>query len=169
MLFLNYFELFKNLPPQLATFLLAMLPVAELRVSIPFALAVYKLPLLSAYFYSVLGAFVPAIFILYLLDPVSKILMKHFKIFNKFFTWLFAHTRIRFGSKYTRYGLLALLIIAATPLPLAGVWTSALAAFLFQITKRTALLMIFLGTLLAGLIVTLASIGIFGTINFFKY
>ena len=168
MLSINYIELFKNFPPQLAVFLIAMMPIAELRVAIPFALGVYRMSILSAFFYSVLGAIVPGIFILYFIDPVSKYLMRHSKIFDRFFTGLFKKTRIKFEGNYARYGSIALLLFVALPLPLFGVWTGALAAFLFQIPKKIAISLIILGTLIAGLIVMILTKGAIGSINYLK-
>jgi len=40
---LNYIELFKNIPPEIAVFLISMIPIAELRASIPIGLTIYKL------------------------------------------------------------------------------------------------------------------------------
>ena len=168
MLEINYIELFKNFPPHLAIFLMSMMPIAELRVSIPLALTVYKLPIWSTLFYSIVGAFVPALFILYLIEPASEFLMKHSKFFHKFFTWLFKHTKIRFEGKYARYGSLALIIFVAIPLPLFGVWTGSLAAFLFQIPRKIALALIFLGVIFSGIIVMFLTQGAIGTINLLK-
>ena len=165
---LNYIELFKNFPPQLATFLIAMIPIAELRVALPLALTVYNLPLWQAFVFSVLGNIVPVFFILYFIDSVSKFLMAKVKIFNRFFTWLFARTRIKFQGKYSRYGLLALAIFVAIPLPMTGAWTGALAAFLFQIPKKQGAIYIILGVLGAGLIVTILTLSTVGTINLIK-
>lgn len=167
MLTINYIELFRNFPPQLAIFLMSMMPIAELRVSIPLALTVYKLSLLSILFYAVLGAFVPAVFILYLIEPASEFLMKHSKFFHKFFTWLFKHTKIRFAGKYERYGSVALIIFVAIPLPLFGVWTGALAAFLFQFPKKKAFFLILLGTVISSLIIMSLVISTTQTINLF--
>lgn len=162
---IDYLAIFNNIPPQLATFFIAMIPIAELRVSIPLALGAYKLSILSSYFYSVAGNIVPVFFILYFIDPVSKFLMKHFQIFNKFFTWLFDHTRVKFEGKYAKYGAIALVIFVAIPLPMTGAWTGALASFLFQIPRKSGVVLVSIGVLLAGVIVTLASLGVFGSIN----
>ncbi len=161
---LDYIEIFKNFPPELAVFFISMIPVAELRVSIPLGLAVYKLDVLTTLFWAVLGDIIPMIFILYLIDPVSKLLMKHFKIFNKFFNWLFARTRIKFEGKYAKYGSIALVLFVAIPLPITGSWTGALAAFLFQIPRHRAAPLIMLGIIIAGIIVsfiTLTTLEIF--------
>ncbi|KKU86006.1 MAG: hypothetical protein UY15_C0017G0001, partial [Parcubacteria group bacterium GW2011_GWA2_47_9] len=47
------------MPPELSTFLIAMSPIVELRGAIPVAIAVYHLPVWSAYLFSVLGNLVP--------------------------------------------------------------------------------------------------------------
>ena len=148
-----------NLPPQLATFLLAMLPIAELRVSIPLAIEVLDLDIYQAFLFSVLGSFVPAILIIFFIEPVAKFLRSNFKIFDKFFEWLFQRTRRRFADKYKIWGNLALMIFVAIPLPVTGVWTGSLAAWLFGIKRKEALFYIAMGTIIAGIIVSLVSVG----------
>jgi uncharacterized membrane protein len=151
---LNYLELFKNLSPEMAVFFISMLPIAELRASIPIGLTIYKLDVITTIFYAFVGNILPMFFILYLIDPVSKFLMKHFEIFNKFFNWIFDRTKIKFEGKYARYGSLALILFVAIPLPITGCWTGALAAFLFQIPRHKAAFLISVGVLIAALIVT---------------
>ncbi|PIS42835.1 MAG: ligand-binding protein SH3 [Candidatus Kerfeldbacteria bacterium CG08_land_8_20_14_0_20_40_16] len=158
---IDYVEIFKSFPPQLATFLIATLPIAELRASIPLALGVYNLPVVSSYIYSVLGNIFPLVFILLFLDPVSNWLSRHFKFFEKFFSWLFARTRRKFSSKYEKWGLVTLAIFVAIPLPVTGGWTGCVAAYLFGIPFKKSFPSITLGVLVAGVIVTLASLGIF--------
>ena len=50
------------------------------------------------------------------------------------------------------------MIFVAIPFPLTGAWSGVLAAFIFGIPFRTAMLMIFLGVVLAGLIVLAGTI-----------
>jgi len=161
MLNMDYVEIFKNIPPQLATFLIATLPIAELRAAIPIALGVYHLPVFSTYLISVLGNILPIIFLLWFLDPLSNWLSKHSRFFKKFFDWIFKRTRQRFSKKYERWGLFALTLFVAIPLPVTGGWTGSMAAFLFGIPFKKAFPLIVLGILIAGVIVTLASLGIF--------
>ena len=150
--------------PALATFLLAMLPITELRVSIPVALETFDLPIWQAYVLSVVGDIIPGVLIIYFIGPISRFLRK-WRIADKFFVWLFAHTRSRFDAKYKVWGNLALLFFVAIPLPFTGVWTGSVAAWLFGIKKKDSLIYIILGAMLAGVLVTLISLGIFG---FFK-
>ncbi len=162
---INYVELFKNIPPELSVLIISMLPIAELRVAIPIALGAYKLNIFAAYIFSVLGNIVPIFFILYFIDPVSKYLMGKFKIFNRFFTWLFERTRIKFTKKSVKYGgIIALVLFVAVPLPVTGAWTGSLAAFLFQIPKRYAIPAIIGGVMIAGIIVSIITLGILNLI-----
>ena len=72
----NWVEIFKNVPPELATALIAMIPIAELRGAIPIALGVYDLPVWEVFLLAVVGNIIPVIFILWLIEPVSKFLRK---------------------------------------------------------------------------------------------
>ncbi len=163
----DYISWFAGLPPELATMLIAALPLAELRGALPVALSVYHLSWWSAYFWSVLGNILPVIFILWLLEPVSKYLIQHSKLAAKFFDLLFARTKNKFADKYKKYGELALVIFVAIPLPMTGAWTGAIAAFLFGIPYKKSLSSITLGVLIAGLIVTALYQGVFWGVKVF--
>lgn len=119
-------SLFSNFPKELATFLIAVIPVTELRAALPLAYKVYKLSAFWAWFYSVAGTFFAMVVIIFLLDPVAKFLSKHFYFFEKFFHWLFEHTRKKANKKMEKYGEWAIFILAATPIPLIGGLTLSL-------------------------------------------
>jgi len=154
----DYPTWFQNFPPELATFLIAMLPISELRASIPIAIKVYHLPVWSAYTFSVLGNLVPMILIVLVLAPIADFLSRHIKIFEKFFVWLFRHTRHRGEKKFERWGEFAVFILTATPIPFLGGWTGPLAAFVFDVKLRRSIPLIVLGCITAGVIVTAITI-----------
>lgn len=145
---------------ELKTFIIAMSPIVELRGSIPIALEVYNLPVWSSYFWSVLGNVTPVVFILILLKSVSEYLSGHSHYFNNFFTWLFQRTRNHHWRKFERWGKWALFILVAVPLPFTGIWTGSIAAFVFGIPIKKALPIIFAGSITAGLLVLLLTLGI---------
>jgi len=157
---MNLVALFKDFPPQLATLLISMLPVSELRGAIPVAIGVYDLDVVTAYVLAVVGNMIPAVFLLWLLGPVSGYLIANFRWAERFFDWLFSRTRHKFSGKYARWGELALVIFVAIPFPVTGVWTGCVAAFIFGIEKKRSLVLIGLGAMVAGLIVTLATMGV---------
>lgn len=157
---LDYISLFENFPKELATFLIAMIPIGELRASIPIAIEAYNMPWYWAYFYSILGNILIVAIILLFLEPISKFSRNKFKIFDKFFNWLFKRTRDKYTSRFEKWGALALITFVAIPLPITGGWTGALAAFVFGIPFKKALPLIFVGLLIAGVIVTLVTTGV---------
>lgn len=154
-----------HIDPRLATFLLAMLPITELRASIPIALGNFHLSIYQAFSLSVIGNLIPAVLIVYFLGPISNFLRKA-KIFDRFFSWIFERTRKRFDDKYQVWGKIALMIFVAIPLPMTGVWTGSIAAWLFNIKKRDSIIFISFGAIIAGFVVTLVSLGAFSIFDF---
>lgn len=147
---LQWAEWFGHINRYLATVLLAMIPLAELRGSIPIANQSFHLPLWKAFLFSIVGNMIPIPFILWLLGPASDWLSEHFNLARRFFDWLFARTRRKLEKKYELYAEIALAIFVAIPLPLTGAWSGAVAAFLFDIPYRKSLFWIFVGVLGAG-------------------
>src|SRR4030066_938635 len=142
------------LSPRLATLFTAMIPFGGLRASIPIALSTYGMNIYETFIISVIGNMIPVIAILWILDPVSKFLMKRFNWPRRFFNWLFSYTRRRHSKRFEKYEGFALAVFVGIPLPVTGGWTGALIAFVFGIPPKRALLHIFLGVLMAGIIVT---------------
>lgn len=153
MFHIDYSAWFQNFPPELATFLIAMIPIGELRAAIPIGIKVYHLSAAPAYVWSVLGNLVPMILIVLILQPVADFLSRHFRIFHKFFEWLFEHTRKRGAKKFEKWGEFAVFILTATPIPLLGGWTGPLAAFIFNVKLKKSIPLIILGCMTAGVIV----------------
>lgn len=60
----------------------------------------------------------------------------------------------------------ALMIFVAIPLPGTGAWTGSLVASLFDLPKRLSFLSIFLGVMISGIIMCLASYGVLGFLSF---
>lgn len=154
MFHIDYSLIFANFPPELATFLIAIIPISELRAAIPIGIKIYHLSIWSAYFWSVLGNLLPMILILLILQPVADFLSRHFKIFHKFFEWLFEHTHKRGAKKFEKWGEVAVFILTATPIPLLGGWTGPLAAFVFDVKLKKSIPLVIFGCMTAGVIVT---------------
>lgn len=154
------FELFSFLPKEIVIFLISMVPIGELRVAIPIAINKYGMGALSAYTWAVLGNIFPVIFVVFFLEKISAFLSRKVALFNKFFTWLFEHTRKRHGKKFERYEEFFLVLFVAIPLPATGGWSGALAAFVFGIPPKKAIPLISAGILIAGIIVISVTKGI---------
>jgi len=158
MIHIDYSNIFSNFPPELATFLIAMVPISELRAAIPIGIKAYHLSATSAYFWSVLGNLIPMLLIVLILEPVANFLSRHSRIFHKFFEWLFEHTRKRGAKKFEKWGEFAVFILTAIPVPLLGGWTGPLAAFVFNVKLKKSIPLIVLGCMTAGVIVTVLTI-----------
>jgi uncharacterized membrane protein len=144
----------------LNVFLTALTPIGELRASIPLGLTVFHQPIWIVFIVSVIGNIIPPMFILWLFPKFAKWSMEKSKFMNKFLNWLFERTRKKAKDKIEKYGDIALIIFVAIPLPNTGAWTGALAAWLFGIPFKKAVLNIFYGVLIAGVVVTIITIGI---------
>ena len=113
------------------------------------------------FLYAVLGNMLPVPLILLLLGPISTLCMK-IPIGKKFFDWLFARTR-RKTADIEKYEFWGLAIFVAIPLPATGAWTGAMAGWLLGMSFAHSLLSIFLGVLIAGVVMTaLALLGWIG-------
>ncbi|MFZ2412498.1 MAG: small multi-drug export protein [Candidatus Methanoperedens sp.] len=153
--------IFSSIPPWLAVILIAALPVAELRLSIPIAILAppygYGFDPISAFFLSVIGNMLPVIPLLLFLEPVSNYLRK-WHIWDVFFTWLFNRTHHKHSAEFEKYGSIGLAVFVGIPLPATGAWTGCAAAFVFGFKFRNALIAIFAGVLMAGIVVTVLTV-----------
>jgi uncharacterized membrane protein len=152
-------DIFKSVPPPLATLLLAMLPVGELRGALPVAILVYKLPLALAIFLSILGNILPVYFLLMFFEKVSRWLMSRYGFADKFFQWLFERTRRKLHDKVQKYGYWALAMFVAIPLPVTGAWTGTLGAFVFGLPRKKSFFAILAGVCVSAAIVTVLTLG----------
>jgi uncharacterized membrane protein len=145
--------------PELIVFFSSMLPITELRGSIPLGFAL-GLPAEANFLIALIGNLIPCFFILLFLDPISTLLMRYSKFFNKFFTKLFENTRNKHKDALQKYGALFLVIFVAIPLPGSGGWTGSLIAFLFGISYWKAIGLIAIGLSIAAFIITLSALGV---------
>lgn len=135
----------------------SIIPYLELRGAIPVAWRLGFDPI-EAYLLAVIGNMLPVIPIIILIDPISKLLC-HISFFKHFFDWVFTKSR-RKAPQIQKYGFWGLALFVAIPLPMTGVWTGAVIAFLLGMRKRIAFSSIFFGVLIAGLVVTLITYGL---------
>ncbi len=146
-------DLLSSVPHWLATMIIGAMPVFELRGAIPIALGIYDMHPVAAYVFAVTGNMLPVIPLLLFLDPVSTYL-RRYSLFDIFFSWLFGRTHRNHSERFEKYGTFALTLFVAIPLPVTGAWTGCAAAFVFGIKFRNALIAIFAGVLIAGLVVS---------------
>lgn len=134
---------------------LAASPISELRGAIPVAIFQFDFPWYYAFVIAVIGNILPVPFILLFLESISKLLSK-IRFFNRILNWLFEHTRQR-GKIIERYERIGLILFVAIPFPLTGAWTGSLAAVLFGLKFKHAFISIIAGIIIAGVVVTFAT------------
>ena len=142
--------------------MVSAMPLSELRGGIPLALYLGFSPL-ESYILAVLGNLIPVPFILLLLDKIKNIKIK-------FISKIYLATTTRIEKRRSiieKYGYVGLMLFVAVPLPITGAWTGSLLAFLLGLNKLKSFLAISVGVSLAGVIVTLTSIGVLQIINLF--
>jgi uncharacterized membrane protein len=157
-------EFLSSIPNWIATIVIGMLPISELRGAIPVALGIYEMSVPEAYFFAVIGNMIPVIPLLLYLEPVSNFL-RRWRVWDIFFTWLFSKTYHNHSERFEKYGTFALTIFVAIPLPITGAWTGCAAAFVFGMKTSHAFLAIFIGVLISGLIVTVLTVTGIGLIE----
>jgi len=154
----DFFLLTTALSHRLWTFLLAMLPLTELRGSIPYAIGYLRMGWQEALILSILGNFVPVIPLLFFLERFTERLMKYPRL-NRFMTWVFNRTRSK-SSSIEKFEAIGLSLFVGIPLPFTGAWSGCVAAYLFRIPMRHSIPAIICGILIAGVLVTLACVGV---------
>ena len=140
-------------------FLVSAAPVIE-RGALPLALNGFHLPVWLALLLVIVGNSLPAIAIVYLLDPVLAWLGKYIPFVRKFADTALAHFRHKIHPWVDRYGTLGLLIVVAIPSPLTGAWTGSGGAAVLGMHKRRAVASIVAGVIIADLIILGADLGI---------
>jgi uncharacterized membrane protein len=144
----------------------AALPIVELRGSIPLAVGVLEMPLLQAFVLSVLGNLIP-IFLIYWFGEAWMRWTENRKDFlQKLTDRTVNRSRKAFDGKYKKYGMIALPLFVAIPLPMTGVVTGTLAAFLFGIPLRKSFPLLAVGVVVAGLIVSAVTTGALSFLEF---
>ena len=150
----------------LIVFIISMVPLIELRGAIPYSQA-FGMPLWPSYIVSIIGNMVPVPFI-YLFARKVLLWGADKPVIGKFFTFCIEKGE-RGGKKLQEkagYGqFVALLLFVGIPLPGTGAWTGTLAASFLDMDFKSSVLAVMGGVLLAGLIMGLASAGLFGALN----
>ncbi len=137
-----------------------MTPINELRGTIPLAVSLWHLSPGKVFLLAWIGNMIPVFFLLWFWKNLAGLLMRKSNLIKKFFTWLFERTRRRFYEKHSLYGDLALVLFVAIPLPFTGAWTGTVASFIFGMPYGKSLGLISLGVFLAGMIMTLLTMGV---------
>lgn len=140
------------------TMLVSMVPVIELRGGLPFGVALGLKPTV-ALCAAVVGNMIPVPFIVVYIRRILHWLRKKSHWLDGKVRWLEKRAHLK-GALVTKYGFIGLCILVAIPLPGTGAWTGALAAAFLDMRLKKAIPAIFLGVVIAGLIVSVITYGV---------
>ena len=144
-----------------------MVPIVELRGAIPVAESL-GLSIFWYYPIAIIGNMLP-VPLIYLFARRILEWGKDKKVIGKFFTWCLQKGE-KGGKKLkesagNRGIFWALLLFVGIPLPGTGAWTGTLAASILDMNFKSSVLAVMLGVILAGIIMALASMGLFGALG----
>ena len=146
-------------------FLISMVPLIELRGAIPVSQG-FQLLLLQSYIVCVIGNMLP-VPVIYLFARKVLEWGKDKKYIGKFFTFCIEKGHKggeKLKEKAGRGIFVALLLFVGIPLPGTGAWTGTLAASFLDMGFKKSVIAVLLGVLLAGVIMGIASAGVFTAI-----
>ena len=152
----------------LIAFFISMVPLIELRVAVPYSIAM-GLPTLQAYIVCIVGNMLPVPFIFLFARRVLE-WGKDKKIIGKLFTFCLEKGH-KGGEKLKASAgkglFVALLLFVGIPLPGTGAWTGTLAASILDMDFKDSVIAVLLGVILAGIIMGLLSAGVLSGLKLF--
>lgn len=145
------------LKPAIITFLMAMVPVVELRGAIPYGV-IAGLSVQQAFVLAVIGNLLPIPFLVVFTRKVFEWLRTKSDGLDRMVCRLEAKAdkNKELVEKSEFFGLM---LLVAIPLPGTGAWTGALVAAMLDMRLKRAMPAIILGVLVAGVIVTTLTYG----------
>ncbi|MBU1862125.1 MAG: small multi-drug export protein [Candidatus Omnitrophica bacterium] len=142
---------------ELSLIVLSALPITELRGAIPLGVLLFKLHPIKTYFLCCLGNTLPIFPLLMFFGKVEQ-LLKRYEFSNTFLQWYLAKVKKQ-TKVIERFELWGLMLFVAIPLPITGAWTGSVAAFILGIDRKKSFISITCGVFIAGVIVTLLTLG----------
>ncbi len=152
-------------------FFISMVPLIELRGAIPYAVgfinAGVPLKLWLCYVIAIVGNMIPVPIIFFFARKVLEWGADK-PVIGGFFTFCLEKGHKggeKLKEKAGRGLFVALLLFVGIPLPGTGAWTGTLAASLLDMDFKSSVIAVLLGVVLAGIIMGIASMGVFGAIG----
>lgn len=142
----------------LMTFLMAMVPVIELRGAIPYGV-LQGLSIGEALAVSIAGNLVPIPVLIVFTRRVFEWLKGKSAHLNRLVLKLEAKAESK-KETVEKWEFLGLVILVAIPLPGTGAWTGALVAAMMDMRLKRAFPAVVIGVIIAGIIVSVVTFGV---------
>ncbi len=153
-------DMVSGLPPEVAVFLLAMMPIIEVRGSIPIALLSYHMTPLLAIVWSVLGNICAGFLVIVMALPVMNWVITHIRAVGALWEKYVHRLETKNRAAFEKWGAIALVLFVAIPLPMTGVFAGAVASTIFRVPLKRALPLLLVGSIIASVIVTFVTLGL---------
>lgn len=144
------------------TILVSMIPAVEVKGAIPFGVALGLSPVVS-YVAALVGSTFVVCFLAFVTNWFYRY-CKERKLFRRFIGWM-DRMASNNHEKIKKFGPIAIFIYVAIPIPGTGTWTGSILAGVLNIKPKLIILSVFCGNMVAGLIMALASKGVFSVID----
>ena len=135
-----------------------MVPVIELRGGIPAGVAA-GLPVFWAALVSIIGNMIPVPFVLFFIRKLLVWMEQKSSLLGRFAKMLRDKADAN-KEKVLKYEFWGLVLLVAIPLPGTGAYTGALVAALVDMQIKRAVPAIFIGVVIAAIIVSLVTTGV---------
>lgn len=147
---------------EMIVFIISMVPILELRGGL-LAASVLNINITRALWICIVGNIIPVPFILLLITPIFNWL-KQTKTFRPMVEKMEARALSK-REQVEKYEFWGLVLFVGIPLPGTGAWTGTLAASLLDMDFKSSVIAVMLGVVLAGVIMGLLSMGVFGALG----
>lgn len=150
----------QHISREFAVFLVSLLPLIEERGGLVLA-RFLELPLWRALIFCIIGNMVPVPFILHYIKALLHWMADH----NMHGIVAKCEAKVEKNrDKIEKYGTYGLILFVGIPLPGTGAWSGSLVASLLNLDTKKASVAIFLGVLLAAIIMSFLSYGVIGSL-----
>lgn len=152
--------LLSGTPAWLKVVVLAMMPVTEYQLAIPYAVEKFMFSPISAYLLALLGSMALFFPLFFGLEFLRSLLERYCPPLTRPLDAFLQRAERKLKDSYEKYGAVALFLFLIIPFPFTGIWTATTAAVVLKIPFRGAATGIFLGVLGGQAVVLLLTIGI---------
>lgn len=146
---------------ELIIFIISMIPILELRGGL-IAASLLQVPITTAVPICIIGNVIPVPFILLFVRQIFKVLKK-VKGVGKLIEKL-ENRAMGKSESIKKYEFWGLVLFVGVPLPGTGAWTGSLIAALLEVDLKKAVAAVFLGIIMATVIMSVVSYGLLGAL-----
>ena len=134
------------------TFLISLSPIGEARLGIPYGV-LNELNLMTSFIVGLSGNILVFPLFYKFIETGNKYLMKN-KIYKKAAIKLSLRARLKSKNAILKYGSWGLMVFVMIPLPVTGAYMGTIAAYIFGIQYKKAIISVSIGITISSALVT---------------